>query len=133
MDEQRLRKIERIRAVQEKMHQLAEAKLAALNREQTANAQDQESLVGAFNRDDPLHGAFVEAMARRLATLTREAAQIQAAREAQNRALTEAGLKLRRTEKMNERVRRQVRAELGKRTFADLLDTLAKARDASLP
>ena len=129
----RLKKIERIRAVQEKMHRVAEARLAALNREQQENAADQETLVGALNRDDPLHGAFVDAMARRLATLAREAAKIQAAREAQNRALTEAGLKLRRTEKMNDRVRRQVRAEMGKRTFTDLLDVLAKADDASLP
>lgn len=130
---QRLKKIERIRAVQEKMHQLAEAKLAALDREQQENARDQETLVGAFNRDNPLHGAFVEAMARRLGALTREATRIEASREAQNKALTEAGLKLRRTEKMNEHVRRQVRAELGKRSFNDLLDVLAKADDASLP
>ena len=131
--ERRLKKIERIRAVQEKMHRLAEAKLAALDRERQENASNQETLVSAFNRDDPLHGAFVEAMARRLAILAREAATLQAAREAQNRALTEAGLKLRRTEKMNDRVRRQVRAELGKRTFSDLLDVLAKTDDASLP
>ena len=129
----RLKKIERIHAVQEKMHRLAEAKLAALDREQRENAADQETLVGAFNRDNPLHGAFVEATARRLAVLAREAAKIQTAREAQNKALTEAGLKLRRTEKMNDRVRREVRTELGKRTFNDLLDVLVKADDASLP
>jgi hypothetical protein len=71
MDERRLKKIERILAIQQKMHRLAEWQLAALDRERQAVAENQERLVGALNADGPLHGVFVEAMARRLAALAR--------------------------------------------------------------
>ena len=129
----RLKKIERILSVQEKLHKLAEAKLATLDRERQELRDNEASLVDALNRDDPLHGIFVEAMARRLSALAREAEKINRAREAQSRLLTEAGLQLRRTERMTDRVRREFVKQLGKRTFADFLETLTKADDASLP
>lgn len=129
----RLRKIERILSVQDKLHRLAEAKLAALDRQQTEIAENRASLVAAFNRDDPLHGIFVEAMAKRLTLLAREADKLKQEQEAQTRRLTEAGLMLRRTERMTERVRREYLKQLGKRTFGDFLDTLGKDDDASLP
>ena len=103
----RLKKIERILSVQGKLHKLAEAKLAALDRERQELAENEASLVDALNRDDPLHGIFVEAMARRLSALAREADKINRAREAQSRVLTEAGLQLRRTERMTDSVRRE--------------------------
>jgi hypothetical protein len=129
----RLKKIERILSVQGKLHKLAEARLAALDRERQELSENEASLVDALNRDDPLHGIFVEAMARRLSALAREADKINRAREAQSRVLTEAGLQLRRTERMTDRVRREFVKQLGKRTFADFLETLNKVDDASLP
>jgi hypothetical protein len=129
----RLRKIERLLALQEQLHRLAEWKLAALDRKKAELASDQASLVGALNRDDPLHGVFIEAMARRLNALAREADRVNRARAAASRRLTEEGLTLKRAERMTVRVRRQYEEILGKRGFADLIDRLAKPDDASLP
>ena len=131
---ERLKKVERIMSVQAKLHRLAEAKLAALDREQDAVDKDSASLVDALNRDDPLHGIFVEAMAKRLKALAREADRLKHEQAAQSRRLTEAGLLLRRTERMTDKVRREYLKELGKRGFGDFLDTLARTDDdASLP
>jgi hypothetical protein len=129
----RLRKIERLLALQEQLHRLAEWKLAALDRKQAELASDQASLIGALNRDDPLHGVFIEAMARRLNALAREADRVNRARAAASRRLAEEGLTLKRAERMTVRARRQYEEILGKRGFADLIDRLAKPDDASLP
>jgi hypothetical protein len=99
----RLRKIERLLALQEQLHRLAEWKLAALDRKKAELASDQASLVGALNRDDPLHGVFIEAMARRLNALAREADRVNRARAAASRRLTEEGLTLKRAERMTVR------------------------------
>ncbi len=129
----RLQSIERILSIQEKQRQLAEWKLAAIDREKDEIAANEERLFSALNDDDRLQGVFVEAMARRLRALAKEADRVAREREAQSRRLTEAGLTMKRTERMTERLRRQYLEQLGKRGFAELLDTLAGGDDASLP
>ena len=129
----RLKKIERVLAVQVQLHRLAQWKMAALDREKTANADGQVDLISALNADNQLHGLFVEAMTRRLAALAREAERLERARGVMEKKLSEEGLKLKRTEKMTDRVRREHQLGRDKRLFQDLLETLAKARDASLP
>ena len=133
MQRGRLKKIERVLAVQEQMHRLAEWRIAALDREKAEIARGQESLLGALNDDDPMHGLFVEAMTRRLTALTREADRLAKAREVMEKKLTEETLKLKRTERMTDRVRREHATSEEKRLFQDLLETLGKTRDASLP
>ncbi len=129
----RLKKIERVLAVQAQLHRLAEWKLAALDHKKAELASDEASLVGALNRDDPLHGLFVEAMARRLNALARETDRVNLARAAASRRLAEEGMALKRVERMTARVRRQYEQILGKRGFAELLDRLASSDNASLP
>jgi hypothetical protein len=128
---QRLQSIERILAIQERQRQLAEWKLAALDRERAEIAANEERLFSALNDDERLQGIFVEAMARRLAALAREAERLGREREAQSLRLTEAGLTMKRTERMTERLRREYLEQLGKRGFAELLDVLARREDAS--
>ena len=72
-------------------------------------------------------------MARRLAALARESDKVSEARAVMAERLTEAGLKLKRTERMTGRLRRESEAALGKRGFADLLDLLAGPDKASFP
>lgn len=129
----RLKKIERVLAVQEQLHRLAQWKMAALERKKAENVQGQAGLLSALNADNELHGLFVDAMTRRLAALARDAERLERARRAMEQKLSEEGLKLKRTEKMTHRVRREDTLGRDKRLFQDILETLAKARDASLP
>jgi hypothetical protein len=127
----RLKKIERIVKVQEKLHQAAEWKLAGLNREQAELAASRRSLVEALNEDDAFHGLFVDAMARRLHLLAREADRVREAQTAQTAVVREEALRLKRTERLSDKVGREERRSAERREFQALLDGLAKRGDAS--
>jgi hypothetical protein len=131
--DRRLKKIERIRIVQERLHQLAEWKLAELDREKAELADGQKALIEALNEDDHLQGLFVEAMAKRLNALAREADRVNRARIAQNRHLVEEGLRLKRTERISANARRDYLEALKKHGFENLLQMLATIDKASPP
>jgi hypothetical protein len=129
---ERLKKIERILAIQTKIHRLAEWRLGALDRKQAEISVSKAELVASLN-EPPLQGLFVEAMARRLTLLAREADRVARAREVQERRLREEGLRLKRFERATGRADRAYREALRKRGFQSILDALAKPDDASLP
>lgn len=131
--DRRLKKMGRILKVRERLHQLEEMRLVNLDRERAELKRGQEVLVAALNQDEPLHGLFVEAMARRLNALARETDRVNRALDAQTKRLFEEGLSLRRTERMTDKVRRDYLKGAWKRGFEDLLQTIADKDDASLP
>jgi hypothetical protein len=133
MDRRRLKKIERILAVQERLHEIAEWRLARTTQEQSELKAREVALVSALNEDDALQGLFVDAMAKRLKKLAIEAERLEQRRAEEARILFEEGLRLKRTERMTGRLRREYREGVGKRGFADLIDTLVRNGDASLP
>jgi hypothetical protein len=133
MDRRRLKKIERILAVQERLHEIAEWRLARTTQEQSELKASEVALVSALNEDDALQGLFVDAMAKRLKKLAIEAERLEQRRAEEARILFEEGLRLKRTERMTGRLRREYREGVGKRGFADLIDTLVRNGDASLP
>jgi len=128
----RLKKIQRVVAVQQRLHQLAELRLAALKREGAEIQLGQEDLVGALNKDDAFHGLFVDAMARRLRVLAREAERVARAREAQHERVLHEAMRLKRTERMAEIVDRAHKAGERRRGFQDLLESIVR-NDASFP
>lgn len=131
--DQRLKKVERILIVQRRLHQIAEWKLAGIDRERAELQSGRESLVEALNQDRQIHGLFVEAMARRLKALAIETDRVNRERALQEKRLLEEGLRLKRTERMTEKVKRELVKSLWKRGFDDLLDTLGRKDGASLP
>jgi hypothetical protein len=131
--EQRVKKLERMLALQEKVHRLHEWRLAELDHRKAENAESRDKLFDALNRDHPLHSLFVDAMARRLDALARENDRLSAARDQQSGRLRDEGLRMKRIERMSGRIRREHLEQLRKRGFGDLLDSLVRLRDASLP
>jgi hypothetical protein len=127
----RLKKIERLVKVQEKLHQAAEWKLAGLNREQAELTASRVSLVEALNHDDAFHGLFVDAMARRLHLLAREADRVREAQTAQTAVVREEALRLKRTERLSDKLGREERRSAERREFQTLLEGLARKGDAS--
>lgn len=131
--DRRLKKVERVLAVQKQLHRLADWELASLDREKAELAAGETALVSALNGDDNLQGLFIESMARRLKALAIEAERLNQSRKVVSARLTEAGLSVKRTERMTAKLKREMEAEIGKRGFADLLDRLGQPDDASLP
>jgi hypothetical protein len=62
----RLQNLTRIVEVKEHQRRAAEWRLARLRQQELALVEDQRSVIGALNADQPLHGLFVETMARHL-------------------------------------------------------------------
>ena len=131
----RLDKMERILAVQEKLHRYAEWKLARIAEAQAGLKSDERSLVEALNGNDPLQGLFVEAMAKRLAALAREAERVGLEHAAQTERLFAEALRLGRAERMAGRLRREHADELWKKSFGEIIDTAGRRKpdDASFP
>jgi uncharacterized coiled-coil protein SlyX len=128
----RLRKARRIMAVQAQLHRLAEWRLAALVREEGELDASQQQLIGTLNEDAALHGLFVDAMARRLRALARETDRVKAAQEEQSRRLLEEAMRLKRAERMADRIGKEERRAGEKRDLQRLLEGIVKG-DASLP
>jgi hypothetical protein len=133
MDRRRLGKIERILSVQEKLHRVAEWRLARTEQERSELKATEVAIVGALNEDGALQGLFIDAMAKRLKKLAVEAERLERRRAEESRILFEEGLRLKRTERMSGRLRRQYLEGVARKGFADLIDTLVRNDDASLP
>ncbi len=127
----RLKKIDRIMQVQEQLHRAAEWKLANLVRKQSELSEAQEQAIEALNDDGAFHGLFVDAMARRLHMLGSEADRVRQAQSAQTEVVREEALRLKTTERLSEKLGREQRRALEKRSFQELLEGLAAKRDAS--
>ncbi|MFI5010899.1 MAG: hypothetical protein ACHQAY_00985 [Hyphomicrobiales bacterium] len=130
--QKRLQAVTRILAVQQQLGRLAEAKLADLDRRVAALQASQRELVGALNEDAALHGLFVEAMARRVRSISSEIALVERAKEAQAKHLLEETGKLRRVERIAGALGRECRTAQEKNELAELIDRL-KPASASLP
>jgi hypothetical protein len=128
---ERVRKMQRIMQAQKRLHQLEELKLVRLEREEARLQGEQESLIQSLNEEGALHGLFVDAMARRLTALAREAGAVNLAQEAQSRRVLEEALRLKRSERITGKLSRQHRTAVEKKVFEDILDGIARRDDAS--
>jgi hypothetical protein len=98
----RLAKITRMVAVQRQVHRLAEWQLIELQRqEEDLNAQAHQ-LILTLNADVPLHGLFVESMAKRLSSIGSESAAVAKAKEAQSGRVLVESRKLRHAERLQD-------------------------------
>jgi hypothetical protein len=128
----RLQAVNRILTVQEQLRRLAEGKLAELERRETALQASRRDLVSALNEDPVLHGLFIEAMARRVRSISSDIAKVERAKEAQVKHLLETTGRMKRVERVAGALDRAYRTELEKKELAELIDEL-RPSGASLP
>ena len=96
----RMEKISRMLAVQRQMHRLEEWKLALLQHREEELRDEERSLIASLNADDPLHGLFVQTIAKRLTSVGRECAVVGKARKTQSETLLTEARKLKHVERM---------------------------------
>ena len=128
----RLKRAERLTAVQEQMRRAAEWQLAAIRRDADAVEQDRAALLSALGGDSHGH-LFLEAANRRLRALASRATELEQAAARQSDAVREQGLAQKRAELGAERVGDLLRRERERVEGIERLDGLAQRRDASLP
>ncbi len=128
----RLKRAERLTAVQEQMRRAAEWQLAQTRRDADAVEADRAALLAAVGSS--LHGhLFLEASNRRLRGLAARATELERIAASQTAELREQGLALKRAELNAERIETLLERERERVEAMERLDGLAQRRDASLP
>ena len=130
---QRIRKIDRVLKVQERLKQEAEMKLSLLEREIAELRTTQETIIQSMNDHETLHGLFVDVAARRLQALSSQESHAEKTRIVQKGVALERAMQAKRTERMLANLKGQDRRETEKKDLASILETLAKGSSASFP
>ena len=129
----RLVKLARIVEVKDHQRRSAEWRLGRLRQEEAAVLDDQRAIIAALNEDQPLHGLFVEAMARHLGALSQKLDQLHEAQARQTAELRTHTGQLRQADRMlTDATRKQVRADEWKE-LSEVIDAALARHDASLP
>jgi len=125
-------KIHRILGVQQQLHRIEEWRLADLDRTLLALAASEQELIRALNEDDALQGLFIDAMARRLASIAEQAARVGEEKTAQEQRLLEHAARKLCAERLAQAVDREVAQAADKRTLLDAIERfIAPAAQAS--
>ena len=130
---QRIRKIDRILKVQERLKQEAELKVSRLEREAAELRTAQEAIIHSMNDHSTLHGLFVDVAAKRLQALSTQEGHVEKAKVAQKAVALEKAMQAKRTEKMLTNLKDRSRREMEKKDLVAILETLAKGPSASFP
>ena len=130
---QRIRKIDRILKVQERLKQEAELKVSLLEREAAELRASQEAIIHSMNDHDTLHGLFVDVAAKRLQALSTQEGHVEKAKVVQKAVALGKAMQAKRTEKMLTNLRDQNRRETEKKDLVSILETLVKGGSASFP
>ncbi|MCB8823465.1 hypothetical protein [Microvirga rosea] len=131
--EKRLQKSKRLLKLQEQLHEIQKWKLAELHRKSMELQEAQSDLIKTLNDDDMLYGLFVESRAKRLQKLAAEESRVKQAKEQQSEIALDQAMKVKRTERVVERLTIEHRRDLEKKDYLGLLDVLSSKNDASLP
>ncbi len=128
----RLKKARRIEELHARIHQLAEHRLAALERRK-ADTEGERAAVLATLADERLGPMLVSYAANRLRRIDADIQRLETERAAEAANVQRDALRLKRAERLTARVDVAVRADAEKKSLDDILEALAAARGASLP
>ena len=128
----RLKRAERLTAVQEQMRRAAEWQLAQTRRDADAVEADRAALLAAVGSSAHGH-LFLEASNRRLRGLAARATELERIAASQTAEVREQGLALKRAELNAERIESLLDRERERVEAIERLDSSAQRRDASLP
>jgi hypothetical protein len=129
----RAEKTRRVASVQAQIKRLEEWKLAELERRLAKSEEAQRETIAALNQDHPLHGLFIDVIARRLRTLTEEASRTRDIRDVQGRRLLACAGRSKSADRLAAAADRAEQRDIAKKELLELVETLAARRDASLP
>jgi hypothetical protein len=125
-------KVHRILDVQQQLHRIEEWRLADLDRTLRELATSERDLIRALNEDEALQGLFIDATARRLASIAEQAARVGKEKTAQEQRLLEHAARKVCAERLAQTVDREVAQAADKRNLLDAIERfIAPAAQAS--
>ncbi|HZC80015.1 MAG TPA: hypothetical protein VE258_19825 [Ktedonobacterales bacterium] len=122
--EQRTR---RVLALQEQLHRVAHWKLLDLRRRVAELDSQRRELIAALNDSDALQGLFLDATARRLMSIAREADEVGREERLQIARVREHAVRLACAERLSEAVAGQAARADEKRALREVIDRLVGA------
>jgi hypothetical protein len=120
----RLRRVARILEVQQRMHRLAEAELARVDRMTREVAEQRQVLIQALGEISPFHGLFQASTARTLKLLAVDEARLRSDRDARAQALLVSATRRKQTEHLVDDLRAADGKEIEKRAWLERLDAM---------
>lgn len=131
--QKRLKSLARIVDLKNHQRRAGEWRLAALKRHEEQLLDDQEQLIGALNADQPLHGLFVEAMAKHLRMLSGELDRTRLAEARTAAEVVRHSVQLKVAEKLHDATARVSDRAAEAKELAELIDAALAQGRASLP
>jgi hypothetical protein len=128
----RLQAVKRMLVVQQQLRKKAEARLAELQRQEFSLMEQERELVQFLNGDLMPSGAFAASVSRRFRSLAARIALVHHAKEAQKRQLLEQLQRLKRAERVADRLSRDNRVVEERKSLADLIESAVGRDSASL-
>jgi hypothetical protein len=119
---ERVERLRRVLAVQQQMQRIEEWKLAEIERRIAALDAAQREVIAALNQDSALHGLFVDATAKRLNALAKDARRAEAEKAQQVPRLTEQTARLRLAERLFATAEVDAQRQLDRTTLLDLIE-----------
>ena len=129
----RLRKINRIVAVQKQLHQLAEWKLVSLRREEDALEGSRREILRFIDEGTPLSRLFSDAVSRRLKSLSEEKAKLHALQLLQEQSALQEHQRMKRAERMASALSGEVKRVKEKDALAETIEKIGATLRASFP
>lgn len=125
MAEDRTARAQRVLAVQKQLYRMEEWKLAELQRQLADLEREQHELIGTLNTDAALQGLFIDAMARRLRSLSDAAGRVERERAAQAQIMREAGARVGIARRLSDRLDRQAARDEEKKDLGETIERLS--------
>ena len=129
----RLQNLTRIVEVKEHQRRAAEWRLARLRQQELALLEDQRSVIAALNAEQPLHGLFVEAMARHLRAASEKLEVLRRSMEIRAAEVAAQTSQLRQAERLLRDAARQHDRAAEWKELEHVIDATMARGDASLP
>jgi phage gp16-like protein len=127
------KRAERLVSALAKLHRLEELKKIELQRQLDALRQSEADVIQVLNRDNALQGLFMDTTSRFLRSLAREAERVSEAQDHQSKALFEHAGKLRRAEKLRDRISQRNLQLEDEKQLADVIERYGAKGPTSLP
>jgi len=123
---------ERLVDAMKKLHRMEELKKIELQNQLGELKRSEEDIIASLNRDDAIHGLFIDTSSRFLRSLARQAERVSQAKEQQSRTLLDRAGKLRRAEKLRDKVSRRAQHSESEKHLNDVIERYG-GKKTSLP
>jgi hypothetical protein len=123
----------RVLTVMKKLHRIEELKKTELQRQLNELRRSEEDILNTLDREDAIHGLFLDNSTRFLRSLANEADRVSQAQQRQSEKILERAGKVKQAEKLHDTLNKRRQRVENDKHLADVVERYGGKRGASLP